>query len=176
MLDFTWENSQLVTSLQRISEANVMIFKAVRLRALSDTPLAFGSTYAKEAAFPEEEWISRAARMNGEKSIGFLAMDNETPCGIAACFLNQQNLEEAWIVSMWVASSHRQRGVGRQIVDEIRAWARLRQAKRLQLMVTSINNPAILFYEKLGFSQTGRTEPYPNDPSLIELEMTCQLL
>jgi ribosomal protein S18 acetylase RimI-like enzyme len=50
-----------------------------------------------------------------------------------------------------------------------------RNAKHLQLM-TSTNQSAILFYETLGFSQTGRTEPYPNDPSLIELEMTCRLL
>ena len=30
---------------------------------------------------------------------------------------------------------------------------------------------AIHFYERLGFALTGRTEPYPNDPSLKELEM-----
>jgi len=28
------------------------------------------------------------------------------------------------------------------------------------------------FYERLGFIRTGRTEPYPNDPALIEYEMS----
>jgi ribosomal protein S18 acetylase RimI-like enzyme len=42
----------------------------------------------------------------------------------------------------------------------------------LQLMVTSINEPAIGFYERLGFTRTGRTEPYPNDPTVIEYEMS----
>ncbi len=152
-----------------------MIFKDVRLRALADTPLAFGSTYARESKFPDEEWIARATRMNGEKSVGFLAIDGDSPCGIAVCFLNQENPEEAQLVSMWVAASHRQHGLGRMLVKEICAWAKLRKATYLQLLVTSINQSAILFYERLGFSQTGRTEPYPNDASLIEYEMVCPL-
>jgi len=57
-------------------------------------------------------------------------------------------------------------------VNEIAGWARLRGAEALQLMVTSSNEPAMLFYQRLGFSRTGRTEPYPNDPALIEYEMS----
>jgi ribosomal protein S18 acetylase RimI-like enzyme len=44
----------------------------------------------------------------------------------------------------------------------------------LQLMVTSKNEPAMRFYEELGFARTGRIEPYPNDPSLVEYEMERQ--
>ena len=50
-------------------------------------------------------------------------------------------------------------------------WACLRKAERLLLMVTGNNEPAIRFYERWGFSRTGRTEPYPNDSSIIEHEM-----
>jgi len=42
----------------------------------------------------------------------------------------------------------------------------------LLLMVTSNNDPAIRFYERLGFTKTGRTEPYPNDPNIFEYEMS----
>ena len=41
----------------------------------------------------------------------------------------------------------------------------------LILTVTSVNNGAIRFYERLGFRMTGRTEPYPNDPAIFEHEM-----
>jgi hypothetical protein len=27
------------------------------------------------------------------------------------------------------------------------------------------------FYRRLGFEGTGRTEPYPNDPAVVEYEM-----
>jgi ribosomal protein S18 acetylase RimI-like enzyme len=39
-------------------------------------------------------------------------------------------------------------------------------------MVTADNSAAIAFYERNGFSFTGKTEPYPNDPSLLEREMS----
>ena len=42
-------------------------------------------------------------------------------------------------------------------------------------MVTSNNDAAIKFYENLGFSFTGRTEPYPNDSNLFEHEMARQI-
>ena len=31
---------------------------------------------------------------------------------------------------------------------------------------------AMRFYEELGFARTGREEPYPNDPEMVEYEMT----
>ena len=46
--------------IERITAANVLLFKEVRLRALQDAPHAFGSTYAKEAQFTEvdQPWQS----------------------------------------------------------------------------------------------------------------------
>lgn len=38
-------------------------------------------------------------------------------------------------------------------------------------MVTSNSEAAIRFYQELGFTRTGRTEPYPNDPRGTEYEM-----
>jgi ribosomal protein S18 acetylase RimI-like enzyme len=40
-------------------------------------------------------------------------------------------------------------------VNEIIDWARLRKAHTLQLMVSSSNEPAILFYQRLRFALTG---------------------
>jgi ribosomal protein S18 acetylase RimI-like enzyme len=160
-----------VIVLEPITTENVFLFKEVRLRALRDTPRAFGSTYEKEAQFPDPEWIQRAARWNGERGIGFLAMDGNLACGIAGSFLDESDPTRAQLISMWTAPTHRQQGVGRLLVDEVAAWARLRGAQTLQLMVTSINEPAMHFYERLGFTRTGRTEPYPNDPAVVEYEM-----
>jgi ribosomal protein S18 acetylase RimI-like enzyme len=57
-------------------------------------------------------------------------------------------------------------------VNEIADWSRRRGVDVMRLMVTSSNEPAMLFYQRLGFSRTGRIEPYPNDPALIEYEMS----
>jgi ribosomal protein S18 acetylase RimI-like enzyme len=155
-----------------VTPQNVHIFKAVRLRALQDAPYAFSATYAKESQFTDAEWMERTIRWNGEKGIGFLAMDDGAPCGIAGSFLDPEDATRAQLVSMWTAPAHRQRGVGRLLVNEVIAWAGRRGACILRLMVTSNNDLAILFYERLGFTRTGRTEPYLNDPAVMEYEMS----
>ena len=163
-------------ALERTTPQNAFVFKAVRLRALQDTPSAFGSTYAKESQIADAEWVKRSGNMSGERSVGFLAIDAGTSCGIACLFLVQDDATQGQLISMWTAPTHRQQGIGRLLVNEILGWARQRGVCTLRLMVTSNNEPAIKFYQRLGFTLTGRTEPYPNDPALIEYEMSRPVL
>lgn len=159
-------------AIEPITPLNTFLFKAVRLRALLDAPHAFGSTYAKESQLTDSDWIKRVERWNGESGAGFLAMDGDTACGIAGSFLDQNDPTRAQLISMWTAPTHRHRGIGRLLVKGVLNWAGSRSARILQLMVTSNNETAIRFYERLGFTRTGRTEPYPNDPAVIEYEMS----
>jgi ribosomal protein S18 acetylase RimI-like enzyme len=161
-----------VIILDPITPQNALIFKSVRLRALRDTPKAFGPTYAKESQLTDADWVKRAAQWNGDKSVFYLAMDAGAACGMAGTRLDQDDATRAHLISMWTAPTHRQQGIGRLLVNEILGWASLRGVRILQLMVTSGNEPAIMFYHRLGFALTGRTEPYPNDPALIEYEMS----
>lgn len=158
--------------IEPITSRNTFLFKAVRLRALQDAPQAFASTYTQELQLTDSDWIKRVERWNGEKGAGFLAVDGETACGIAGSFLDQDDPSQAHLISMWTAPTHRQQGIGRLLVNEVLNWARTRNARVLQLMVTSNNEPAICFYERLGFTRTGRTEPYPNDATLVQYEMS----
>lgn len=165
-----------MVTLHRIAPTISASYKTVRLRALQDTPSAFGSAYARESQFSEADWHSRAANLCTPHSIGYLAYHQDEYCGIAAGFLDQQTPQNAELVSMWVAPSHRRTGTGKLLVDAIESWARLCAAHTLRLMVTNNNLAAISFYERLGFTTTGRTEPYPNDPTLIEYEMSKSIL
>jgi ribosomal protein S18 acetylase RimI-like enzyme len=168
-------HSHKMIAIEPITPENVIAFKETRLRALQDTPSAFGSTYEKEIRLTDAEWNNRALRWRGEAGIGFLAFDNGAACGIAGSFLDQNDPSCAQLISMWTAPSHRGRGVGRMLVDEVAAWAHRRGATILQLLVTSNNDGAMRFYERLGFTPTGRTAPYPNDPKLVEYEMERRL-
>jgi len=157
--------------LEPITPAAATAFKAIRLRALLDTPTAFGSTHAKEIQLSDADWQRRAVQWNGERSVGYLAVDDQITCGIAACYLDIDDATKAHLVSMWVAPTHRKSGVGKRLVNAVIDWALSKQASALYLMVTCNNDPAIAFYERLGFVRTGYTEPYPNDPALVEYEM-----
>lgn len=158
--------------IKPITPLNTLVFKAVRLRALQDAPYAFGSSLARESQFSDSDWFERVERMNGKKGAGFLVVDGETACGIAGVFLDEHDPTRAQLVSMWTAPTHRRQGIGRLLVNEVVKWAEQRKVRILQLMVTGNNEPAIQFYERLGFTRTGRTKPYPNDSAVIEHEMS----
>jgi GNAT superfamily N-acetyltransferase len=165
-----------MVTIKPITSEAVAGFKAVRLAALQDTPSAFGSTYAKESLLSDAQWEQRLAKWNGDRSMCYLAWNADRPCGIAAGFLDQDDATQAHLASMWVAPSHRGRGVGRLLVDGIIDWARGQHAENLRLTVTSNNDVASRFYERMGFRMTGNTQafandPALNDPALTELEM-----
>jgi ribosomal protein S18 acetylase RimI-like enzyme len=161
--------------IEPITLANLPAFKETRLRALQEAPGAFGATYAHESELTGEEWKDRVLRCSGESAIRFLAFEDGVACGIAGCFLNTDNPSRAELVSMWTAPSHRQRGIGRMLVNAVAAWAQARGATVLDLFVVANNHAAIGFYQRLGFFQTGRTQPYPNDSTLIEYQMARAL-
>jgi ribosomal protein S18 acetylase RimI-like enzyme len=158
--------------IEAITLQKLSLFKAVRLRALQEAPYAFGSTYAAESAFTDAQWVGRLDRWNGERGVGFIAVDDGSPCGIAGTILDEKDPRRADLVSMWTAPSHRQSGVGRLLVNRVLEWVGARNVSTLLLMVTSNNAGAIRFYERLEFVRTGRTEPYPNDPAVEEYEMS----
>jgi ribosomal protein S18 acetylase RimI-like enzyme len=158
-----------------IGPGNAGLFKEVRLRALKDTPLAFGSTYAKESLLADADWERRAAGWCNGGSAGFLTLDGTVGCGIAAGFVDQDDPARAHLVSMWVAPTHRRLGVGRLLVGSVATWAAGHGCRQIVLNVTSVNDAAMRFYEQLGFTMTGKTEPYPNDPGIIEYQMGMRL-
>jgi ribosomal protein S18 acetylase RimI-like enzyme len=151
-------------------------FKAVRLRALKDTPSAFGRTYAEESNFSDAEWLNRVTIWNsGSRSVCYIAMNGGEPCGIIACYLDDHDPPRPNVASMWVAPSHRRSGLGTRLLDYARKWAQTLKTPQMRLMVTSGNAAAIHFYERYGFALTGTIEPYPPNPTLHQCEMTVPL-
>jgi ribosomal protein S18 acetylase RimI-like enzyme len=162
-------------TLELLSSHLVEDLKTIRLRALQDAPLAFGSTYARESQFSEADWLERVATWNSGGSVCYIAMDEGAPCGIIAGRLDDSNPQTPSVASMWVAPAHRRSGLGSRLMNEVQRWAQSLGACELRLMVTNCNATAIRFYERCGFVFTGKTEPYPNDPALFEYEMVKSL-
>jgi ribosomal protein S18 acetylase RimI-like enzyme len=160
-----------MVTLEPITPKRAMILKDLRLRALQEAPEAFSSTYANESQINDAAWVIRAAQWSNEKSAGYLAMDDGIACGIACGLLDGIDRSRGHLLSMWVAPSHRRLGIGRSLVEAILNWAGTQGVRTLLLQVTSNNDAAITFYRRLGFAMTGRTEPYLNDPALLNLEM-----
>jgi GNAT superfamily N-acetyltransferase len=164
-------------TIRVMNEADVLLLREVRLRALLDTPVAFGSTYAREAAFFEEQWRERACSWAREGvSRTLLAFEGDSCCGIVAGFVHREIAGRVCVVSMWVAPEVRRRGLGRRLIGEIEQWARQVGAREIMLDVNETNHAAIELYRRCGFSLTGHSWPYPNDVSLKELEMVKRVI
>jgi GNAT superfamily N-acetyltransferase len=148
----------------------------LRLAALADAPMAFGSTLAAEQAFPDSVWRERAATgAAGTDRVTFIADDRGRWVGSATGVLSQAGAGErpAWIVGMWVEPGARRRGVAQGLLRAVAEWARERGADVLHLDVTETNIAAIALYERLGFRASGETAPLPHTPSVREQHMQC---
>lgn len=160
--------------VRRVRSDEVAEFKAIRLRALADTPDAFGQTLANAQAMPESLWIERVTNgAAGEVSVILVAVDRITEewLGMTGSYFEDNEPEIANIVSVWVAPEARRRGVGRRLQAAAQAWAVFRGAREQRLWVTDTNEAARNLYLAEGFTLTGTTQPHPGNPELSELEM-----
>ena len=80
---------------------------------------------------------------------------------------SQTVLQEADMMNIAVADSHRRRGIAKMLVEEL---IRQLDAYQLTLEVRASNAPAIALYENLGFVQVGLRKNYyrkPKEDALI---------
>lgn len=138
--------------VRRIRADEGALLRALRLRALSEVPEAFGETLDEAAARDQAEYDARArAASEGDRRAWFLAEidGREMPVGLALG--RRRPPDEAMVFSVWVAEAARELGVGRALMAAVEAWARGWGADRLVLWVYRSNTGAIAFYQRLGF-------------------------
>jgi GNAT superfamily N-acetyltransferase len=156
--------------VRRITPADAAVLKRVRLAALADTPVAFGSTFEREAAFSDDVWAERALLgSEGNDRVTFFAVAGEEVVGLAGGFRdhNADDLDLD-LVSMWTSPTVRRRGAGRALVQAVLDWA---GDEPVRLWVTSGNDAAHDLYVAMGFVATGEELPHPWSPDHTELCM-----
>jgi ribosomal protein S18 acetylase RimI-like enzyme len=146
------------------------MYRDLRLRALADSPDAFGSTYEREAARAEEDWKDRlAAAVEEREQMPVVALDGTTPVGLAWGRVDEGDAAVAHLFQVWVAPEHRARGVGRSLTDAVIAWARDLGVRTLRLGVTPSHPAALRLYRGVGFVDVGQPEALRPGSSV-----TCQ--
>lgn len=130
--------------------------KVLRLRALEDAPAAFGTTLEEARGWPAERWRAQLGQL-----ATFVAVRDGVDVGLARGDRDSEAPGCAWLLSMWVAPEARHQGIGRQLIDEVVAWARDAGCERIVLDVSDDNAAAIACYEALGFEPTGITGTLP---------------
>ncbi|MFL9711268.1 N-acetyltransferase family protein [Methylobacillus sp. Pita1] len=65
-----------------------------------------------------------------------------------------QGSPAAWIEDMVIDAQWRATGLGKQLLTQALAWAKMQGATRAQLLVDMDNQPAIAYYDHLGWNAT----------------------
>lgn len=152
------------------------IYKHLRLRALADSPEAFGSTLAREQDRTDAEWSSRLALdAASDLNLPLVAMVGREPAGLAWGRIEQTNLTVANLYQMWVAPEYRCLGLGQMLLEAVIAWASAKDVSYLDLAVTHRDSPAMRLYTRLGFQPSGPLEPLRPGSHLLEQPMRLQL-
>ena len=161
--------------IRRIRADEGMRLRALRLHALVDAPMAYGSTFAREESYPEALWDERASTgAAGGNVVTFVAEHGNQLVGMATGLgvgLEPENNLQPTMVGVFVDGSVRRQGVGVELVEQVVSWAWARGWTRLIVWITVGNEPAIRLYRRCHFQFTGTTRPSAHTPTLIELEM-----
>jgi ribosomal protein S18 acetylase RimI-like enzyme len=156
-------NAVLETRLLKPSDWRLL--RDTRLRALRDSPEVFISRYSRESRLSDDYWRQRL-----HAAAWVVARERGDVIGIAG--LTDDHPEEAeQVESIWVAPTHRRRGVFRSLLARIAQIARDAELTELSLWVLEDNPLAWHVYVRSGFVWTGERKLIDADNERFERRM-----
>jgi GNAT superfamily N-acetyltransferase len=166
-----------IMEIRRIRGDEGLQLRAIRLRALADSPMAYGSTLAREESYLEAVWHERALRgAAGDNAVTIVAEQNGLLVGMATGLVDAESQMQPTLVGVFVDGTVRRQGVGLELVGNVVLWAKARDSARLNVWITSRNTAAIALYRRCGFQLTGAKKPDAPRPGLVEAEMALDLV
>ena len=142
--------------IRRLTEDDLEALWMLRLRALTDNPESFGSTY-KETIAQGNTWMLQRLRQEGEGTF-YLGAFEESLIGMVR-FLREEGAKDRHkgsVTSLYVLPQRRGQGIGKVLMQELIARAkRLAGLEQLHLAVVTTAVVACKLYRSLGFETYG---------------------
>ncbi len=121
---------------------------------------AYHASFRDRPGFPNWAQARWADAFSGYDSfrpdLSFLVRDGDLPVAFLLAAVDPQ----CWVVQMGVVPSHRRRGLGATLLEEIRQRASGAGCRDLMLSVNVDNPGARRVYERAGYTRVGRTTVY----------------
>ena len=137
--------------IRRLTPADAIIYREIRLAGLRDSPEAFGSTFVRESTQPLAWFCDRLS-----SSAVFGAFQLTALLGVAGLAIREGEKErhKGLLWGMYVRPDARKAGVGKRLVEAVIDHARA-YVEVIQLSVISENQAARRLYTSLGFVEYG---------------------
>ncbi|MGV2940192.1 GNAT family N-acetyltransferase [Mesobacillus sp. LC4] len=152
--------------IRRLNGGDAEGYRVLRHEALLQNPEAFSSSYEDEMYYEASDYKQR---LNSKFTYTFGAFDENLLVGVVTLVPEGKVKlkHRANIFAMYVTSSQRGRGLGRELVTTaIQQAAKLSSVEQIHLTVTSSNEPAKKLYASLGF------EPYGVEKNALRIDGT----
>ena len=163
-------------SVRRLLPHEWRAYRELRLRALADSPDAFGTTLEVEQAKPDEYWSERLSSTAASQfELPIIAEAEGKFVGLVWGWIDPSKPDTAHVFQMWVAPEARGKGLGARLLDSVVAWAREARVKSVMLRVTCGDSPARKLYVRAGFAPVGDPEPLRPHSSVLAQPMALSV-
>ncbi len=141
--------------IRSITANEVSVLRDTRLRALRDSPDAFGENFEAIAGRPTSYWNDQSAAVTEpHRNVLFLAFEGGDTLGMIYGLRDPEDKTAGRITGMWVDPSRRRSGIGRALLQAVLDWAITEEFKTVGLWVAVDNQSAIDLYRQAGFVVT----------------------
>ena len=110
-----------------------------------------------EPGFDRQQYRDIFGRAIGMGNAMFVA---ERRGAIVAMLTTYEHVDYGWTLGMLVDEAERGKGIGRELMERVFAWARARGIAEISLLVFPHNQRAMRLYQSSGFEEVER---YPED-------------
>jgi len=152
------ETNQGTVIIREANMTDLEQFRELRLFALKESPLAFGTDYETDRNRSPEYWQERLRE--DEYSVMFVAEHDQTLIGMTGitCRPLPKTKHSGKIIGVFVHPKWRGLRIAESLIDACIEWARSKEKVIIKLGVNAENTSAIRCYERCGFTIYG-TDP-----------------
>ncbi|MDQ2819469.1 MAG: GNAT family N-acetyltransferase [Pseudomonadota bacterium] len=168
-------------TVTRFTPQQWLIYRALRLASLAESPDAFGALLSEQQNWPDMLWKMRLeAGIVSDDAYPLLAQCDGYPAGLIWGKVEGKSSEATvapvvHIYQVWVTPAYRGRGIANALLDEVIAWARTKNASAVQLSVALTAATATRLYQRAGFVPSGPPERLRDNAALLTQPMQLPL-
>ena len=152
--------NQVGYTIRTLQPADAELLQALYDQCADFTLLDEGEPVSATAAQDDLRAVPPGKSLEDKRVFGIFDPQGEA-VGVLDALQDYPEAAVWWVGLLMLAPSERGKGLGREAVLAFSEYACLRGAQAIMLGVVEENQPALQFWQKIGFSPLRKTEPRP---------------